>query len=318
MTQAAVSPSGAAAPGGGAPLLRLRGIQKTFGAVRALDNVDLDIHAGEVVALVGDNGAGKSTLIKTISGAGPADGGTITFDGADVHIKNPGDSTALGIAVVYQDLALCDNLDVVENLFLGREARHHAQPFSRLDEIAMEQKAIELLDELQVKTLASVRTEVGSLSGGQRQSVAIARSLLGEPRVVILDEPTAALGVAQTAQVLALVSRLRERGLGVILISHNLSDVFEVADRIVVLRLGRNGGEYPATKDQRQAVVAAITASATPQPRPPLIPRRSRHDRPHHRRRARRRRSDGGAVRRVLRRLAAANSARCACSSCSR
>lgn len=259
MTTAAVSSPGASAPGGGAPLLRLRGIQKTFGAVRALDDVALDVHAGEVVALVGDNGAGKSTLIKTISGAGPADGGTISFDGQEVTLRSPADSTALGIAVVYQDLALCDNLDVVENLYLGREARRHGQPFSRLDEVQMEHKAIELLDELQVKTLASVRTEVGALSGGQRQSVAIARSLLGDPRVVILDEPTAALGVAQTAQVLALVKRLKERGLGVILISHNLSDVFEVADRIVVLRLGRNGGEYPATPDQRQAVVAAIT-----------------------------------------------------------
>lgn len=259
MTQAAVSSPGASAPGGGAPLLKLRGITKTFGAVRALDDVTLDVHAGEVVALVGDNGAGKSTLIKTVSGAGPADGGTITFDGRDVTVRSPADSTALGIAVVYQDLALCDNLDVVENLYLGREARRHGHPFSRMDEVAMEQKALELLSELQVKTLASVRTEVGSLSGGQRQSVAIARSLLGDPRVVILDEPTAALGVAQTAQVLALVRRLKERGLGVILISHNLSDVFEVADRIVVLRLGRNGGEFPATPDQRQAVVAAIT-----------------------------------------------------------
>lgn len=262
MPQAAVSPSGAAASGGGAPLLRLRGITKTFGAVRALDDVNLDVHAGEVVALVGDNGAGKSTLIKTISGAGPADGGTITFDGSEVTVRSPSDSTSLGIAVVYQDLALCDNLDVVENLYLGREARRRNQPFSRMDEVAMEQKALELLDELQVKTLASVRTEVGALSGGQRQSVAIARSLIGNPKLVILDEPTAALGVAQTAQVLALVKRLKERGLGVILISHNLSDVFEVADRIVVLRLGRNGGEYPATPDQRQAVVAAITGVA--------------------------------------------------------
>ncbi len=264
---AAVTPSGASAPGAGAaPLLKLRGITKTFGAVRALDNVDLDIFPGEVVALVGDNGAGKSTLIKTVSGAGPATSGTITFDGKDVHVRSPSDSKALGIAAVYQDLALCDNLDVVENLYLGREERGQNQPFSRLDEVAMEQHAIELLGELQVKTLASVRTEVGMLSGGQRQSVAIARSLLGNPRIVILDEPTAALGVAQTAQVLALVARLKERGLGVILISHNLSDVFEVADRIVVLRLGRNGGEYPATSDQRQAVVAAITGVGVDSP----------------------------------------------------
>jgi D-xylose transport system ATP-binding protein len=267
MTQpAAVSASGASASGAAAPLLRLRGITKTFGAVRALDNVDLDVYPGEVVALVGDNGAGKSTLIKTISGAGPSDGGTITFEGKDVHVRSPTDSKALGIAAVYQDLALCDNLDVVENLYLGREERAHNQPFSRLDEVQMEQHAIELLAELQVKTLASVRTEVGMLSGGQRQSVAIARSLLGEPKIVILDEPTAALGVAQTAQVLALVTRLKARGLGVILISHNLSDVFEVADRIVVLRLGRNGGEYPATDDQRQTVVAAITGVGAESP----------------------------------------------------
>jgi len=263
---AAVDLPGASAPGGAAPLLRLQGITKTFGAVRALDDVNLEVHAGEVVALVGDNGAGKSTLIKTISGAGPADGGTITFDGREVSVRSPTDSKALGIAAVYQDLALCDNLDVVENLYLGREERAHDQPFSRLDEVAMEQHAIELLAELQVKTLASVRTEVGMLSGGQRQSVAIARSLLGDPKIVILDEPTAALGVAQTAQVLALVSRLKARGLGVILISHNLSDVFEVADRIVVLRLGRNGGEYPATDDQRQAVVAAITGVSASSP----------------------------------------------------
>jgi D-xylose transport system ATP-binding protein len=268
MTQpAAVSASGASASGAAAPLLRLRGITKTFGAVRALDDVDLDVYPGEVVALVGDNGAGKSTLIKTISGAGPSDGGTITFEGNDVHVRSPTDSKALGIAAVYQDLALCDNLDVVENLYLGREERAHNQPFSRLDEVAMEQHAIELLNELQVKTLASVRTEVGMLSGGQRQSVAIARSLLGEPKIVILDEPTAALGVAQTAQVLALVTRLKARGLGVILISHNLSDVFEVADRIVVLRLGRNGGEYPATDDQRQQVVAAITGVGADSPK---------------------------------------------------
>ena len=265
MTQAAVNPSGASAPGGGAPLLQLRGITKTFGAVRALDNVDLDVSAGEVVALVGDNGAGKSTLIKTVSGAGPADGGTITFDGREVHVRTPQDSTHLGIAVVYQDLALCDNLDVVENLYLGREARKRNHAFSRLNEVEMEQHTLELLDELQVKTLASVRTEVGSLSGGQRQSVAIARSLLGEPKLVILDEPTAALGVAQTAQVLELVKRLRERGLAVILISHNLNNVFAVADRIVVLRLGRNGGEYTATPEHRQAVVAAITGVADDQ-----------------------------------------------------
>jgi D-xylose transport system ATP-binding protein len=243
------------APAGAGPLLRLRGVSKRFGAVQALADVDLEVHAGEVVALVGDNGAGKSTLIKAISGAFPADEGTFEFAGHNVKINTPGDATHLGIAVVYQDLALCDNLDVVANLHLGREARRG--PF--IDEIAMEREARSLLDSLAVRTLRSVRAEVGMLSGGQRQTVAIARAMTGNPRMVILDEPTAALGVAQTEQVLQLVSRLRERGMGVILISHNLADVFQVADRIEVLRLGRNGGSYAATADQRQAVVAAIT-----------------------------------------------------------
>ncbi len=249
-----------AAPASGRALLSLRGIRKGFGAVQALDGADLDVGAGEVVALVGDNGAGKSTLIKTVSGAGPADAGTMTFEGREVSISSPADSAALGIAVVYQDLALCDNLDVVENLFLGREETASAGgPFAPMDEVSMEKQTLSLLDSLSVTTVQSVRQEVGSLSGGQRQSIAIARSLIGEPKIVILDEPTAALGVAQTEQVLALVKRLKDRGLGVILISHNLSDVFAVADRIVVLRLGKNGGEFPATSDKHQAVVAAIT-----------------------------------------------------------
>ena len=243
------------APAGARPLLRLQGVTKSFGPVRALDGVDFHVTAGEVVALVGDNGAGKSTLIKTVSGAGPADGGTFEFDGRSVNIRNPQDSASLGIAVVYQDLALCDNLDVVQNLFLGREDLRGAL----LNEVSMEKESRTLLDSLAVRTLKSVRSEVGSLSGGQRQTVAIARSMLGEPKMVILDEPTAALGVAQTAQVLDLVKRLRERGLGVVLISHNLADVFQVADRIVVLRLGRNGGEFPADAGNHQAVVAAIT-----------------------------------------------------------
>ena len=245
----------AAAPAGARPLLRITGASKAFGPVQALDDVDFEVHPGEVVALVGDNGAGKSTLIKTISGAGPADAGEFEFAGERVHIHSPADSAALGIAVVYQDLALCDNLDVVQNLYLGREPIKGRM----LDELHMEKEARSLLDSLAVRTLKSVRSEVGSLSGGQRQTVAIARSMLGEPRMVILDEPTAALGVAQTAQVLELVGRLRERGLGVILISHNLADVFQVADRIVVLRLGRNGGEFAADPQHRQAVVAAIT-----------------------------------------------------------
>jgi D-xylose transport system ATP-binding protein len=250
-----------AAPASGAPLLSLRGIHKSFGAVEALSAVDLDVGAAEVVALVGDNGAGKSTLIKTISGAGPADQGTITFEGREVTIKSPADSAGLGISVVYQDLALCDNLDIVENLFLGREERISVPlgPFTPMDEVSMEKETLKLLASLSVTTIKSVRQEVGTLSGGQRQSIAIARSLIGEPKVVILDEPTAALGVAQTAQVLDLVKRLRERGLGVVLISHNLSDVFQVSDRIVVLRLGRNAGEFKATDDQRQAVLGAIT-----------------------------------------------------------
>jgi D-xylose transport system ATP-binding protein len=238
----------------------LRGVSKRFGAVQALQDVDFEVNAGEVVALVGDNGAGKSTLVKTISGVGPADEGEFVLDGETIRIHAPADSAKLGIAVVYQDLALCDNLDVVANLFLGREATNGPA----LDEIAMEKESRRLLDSLAVRTLRSVRAEVGMLSGGQRQTVAIARSMLGEPKLVILDEPTAALGVAQTEQVLNLVGRLRQNGLGVILISHNLADVFQVADRIVVLRLGRNGGEYAATADQRQAVVAAITGISDP------------------------------------------------------
>jgi D-xylose transport system ATP-binding protein len=245
------------APAGGRPLLALRGVSKRFGPVQALTDVSFEIHEGEVVALVGDNGAGKSTLIKAISGVGPADTGEFEFEGQPVTIRGPHDSAVLGIAVVYQDLALCDNLDVVQNLFLGREARRAGA----LDEIAMEKESRRLLDSLAVRTLRSVRSEVGSLSGGQRQTVAIARSMLGEPRLVILDEPTAALGVAQTEQVLALVKRLRDRGLGVILVSHNLADVFAVADRIAVLRLGRNAGEFPVDGSNRNEVVAAITGA---------------------------------------------------------
>jgi D-xylose transport system ATP-binding protein len=250
----------AATRDGGGPLLRLSGVTKAFGPVQALAGVDFEVRAGEVVALVGDNGAGKSTLIKTISGAGPADSGTFEWEGREVSIHGPLDASHLGIQVVYQDLALADNLDVVANLFLGHE-RRPGPGLAPLDEIEMEKESKRLLDSLKVRTLRSVRTEVGSLSGGQRQTVAIARSMLGEPRLVILDEPTAALGVAQTAQVLELVGRLRERGLGVILISHNLADVFAVCDRIAVLRLGRNAGEYPADDEHRQAVVAAITGA---------------------------------------------------------
>jgi D-xylose transport system ATP-binding protein len=237
------------------PLLELRGITKRFGAVRALNGVDFRVMPGEVVGLVGDNGAGKSTLVKVISGIHPADDGEYLWDGSAVSVNTPQDATGLGIATVYQDLALCDNLDVVENLFLGREA----VVGGLLDEVTMENKANELLAELSVTTIQSVRGEVGAMSGGQRQSVAIARSLLGEPKMVILDEPTAALGVAQTAQVLALVKRLKARELGVIVISHNLRDVFDVCDRIFVMRLGADGGEFNVADANEQDVVAAIT-----------------------------------------------------------
>jgi D-xylose transport system ATP-binding protein len=237
------------------PLLELRGITKRFGAVRALNGVDFRVMPGEVVGLVGDNGAGKSTLVKVISGIHPGDDGEYLWDGQKQSVNTPTDATDLGIATVYQDLALCDNLDVVENLFLGQEA----VTGGLLDEVTMEKKANDLLAELSVTTIQSVRGEVGAMSGGQRQSVAIARSLLGEPKMVILDEPTAALGVAQTAQVLALIKRLKSRGLGVIVISHNLRDVFEVCDRIFVMRLGADGGEFNVADANEQEVVAAIT-----------------------------------------------------------
>ena len=237
------------------PLLELRGITKRFGAVRALNGVDFRVMPGEVVGLVGDNGAGKSTLVKVVSGIHPGDDGEYLWEGQKQSVTNPTDATHLGIATVYQDLALCDNLDVVENLYLGQEATTSGL----LDEVTMEKKANDLLEELSVTTIQSVRGEVGAMSGGQRQSVAIARSLLGEPKMVILDEPTAALGVQQTAQVLALIKRLKSRGLGVIVISHNLRDVFEVVDRIWVMRLGANGGEFDVNNTSEQEVVSAIT-----------------------------------------------------------
>ncbi len=217
------------------PLLSLRGVQKSFGAVHVLRGVDLDVRPGQVTALVGDNGAGKSTLIKGIAGIHAFDEGDYAFEGKPVTVHGPRDANALGIEVVYQDLALCDNLDVVDNMFLGRELTARGL----LDDSTMEERARETLDGLSVRTLRSVRTPVASLSGGQRQTVAIARAVLWNSRVVILDEPTAALGVAQTEQVLLLVRRLADKGLGVILISHNLNDVFEVADDIAVLYLGQ-------------------------------------------------------------------------------
>jgi D-xylose transport system ATP-binding protein len=238
------------------PVLSVRGATKRYGAVQALAGADLDVHAGEVVALVGDNGAGKSTLVKVISGAITADSGTIAFDGEQVRITRPQDAQSLGITTVFQDLALCENLDVVANLHLGSEVRS----YSVLGEIRMERAARDLLRSLDVK-IKDVRMPVASLSGGQRQSVAIARALLGEPRMVILDEPTAALGVEQTAQVLGLIKRLRERGLAVVLISHNLVDVREVSDRVVVLRLGRNAGTFETASTTQEEIVAAITGA---------------------------------------------------------
>lgn len=248
-------------------ILTMQGIGKRFGAVRALTDVDFWVDEGEVVALVGDNGAGKSTLVKILAGVYTADTGTIEFDGAPVRVDSPADAQELGIATVFQDLALCDNLDVVANLWLGRELVSGR----RLDEVEMEQRTWTLLRELAAK-LPSVRVPVASLSGGQRQTVAIARSLIGDPRVVILDEPTAALGVAQTAEVLNLIERLRERGHGVILISHNMADVMAVADRAVVLRLGRNNGEYDIADITTETLIAAITGATSDSParRPPV------------------------------------------------
>jgi D-xylose transport system ATP-binding protein len=237
------------------PVLSLRGVSKSFGAVRALREVDLEIRRGEVTALLGDNGAGKSTLVKILAGVHPADSGIIEFDGVHVSITSPTDARNLGIATVYQDLALCDNLDVVANLFLGREEGRLL-----LSEEQMEGHAWALLRQLSAK-IPSVRTPVAGLSGGQRQTVAIARSLVGEPSLVILDEPTASLGVEQTAEVLNLVERLRDRGHAVLLITHNLSDVQAVADRAVVLRLGRNNGEFPLADVTSEEIVAAITGA---------------------------------------------------------
>ena len=240
----------------GAPVLKLQGVSKRFGAVQALHHVEFDVRPGEVVALVGDNGAGKSTLVKTIAGVYSPDEGEFEFDGRPVQVTSPVDAQDLGIATVFQDLALCDNLDVVGNLFLGQELRRGRT----LDEVRMEQESWRLLRQLSAK-IPSVRIPVASLSGGQRQTVAIARSLLGDPKVVMLDEPTAALGVAQTAEVLNLVERLRENGHGVILISHNMSDVMAVADRVTVLRLGRNNGTFTVADTNTQEIIAAITGA---------------------------------------------------------
>jgi D-xylose transport system ATP-binding protein len=238
------------------PLLALRGVNKSFGAVHVLQDVDLDAYAGQVTALVGDNGAGKSTLIKGIAGIYGFDSGDYTFEGRSVSVATPKAANALGIEVVYQDLALCDNLDIVHNLFLGRELTHNGV----LDESTMERRATETLAGLSVRTVKSIRQQVASLSGGQRQTVAIARSVLWNSKLVILDEPTAALGVAQTEQVLKLVRRLADRGLGVILISHNLNDVFQVADSIAVLYLGKRAAQVRRADVTSNQVVELITS----------------------------------------------------------
>jgi D-xylose transport system ATP-binding protein len=243
-------------PDEAAPLLRLEGIGKTFGPVRALAGIDLAIQAGEVTALCGDNGAGKSVLVKTVAGIYAPDSGRIFWEGRPVRIHSPKDAAALGIETVYQDLALCDNLDIVQNMFLGREPLR----FWMLDEERMELSAQDTLRSLAVTTVRSIRQPVGSLSGGQRQSVAIAKAVLWNSRLVIMDEPTAALGVNQTVMVLQLVRALADRGLAVLMISHNLNDVFEVADYVAVLHLGRLAAAAPASHFDRQIVVDYMTS----------------------------------------------------------
>ncbi|MER7366052.1 ATP-binding cassette domain-containing protein [Nonomuraea wenchangensis] len=238
------------------PLLEVRGIDKSFGPVKVLHNVEFSAYAGEVTALVGDNGAGKSTLVKCIGGIYPIDAGEIFFDGKPVQIHTPRDAGELGIEIVYQDLALCDNLDIVQNMFLGRERKSGLL----LDEDSMEELAEKTLSSLSVRTVKSIRQQVSSLSGGQRQTVAIAKAVLWNSKVVILDEPTAALGVAQTAQVLELVRRLADTGLAVVLISHNMNDVFAVSDRIAALYLGRMAAQVKTSDLTHAQVVELITA----------------------------------------------------------
>src|SRR5580693_9399084 len=252
------APSGAGQPADGA-LLQLRGIGKSFGPVNALSGVDLDIPAGQVTALVGDNGAGKSTLIKTIAGIWEPSEGQLIWQGHRVHFRSPRDATAAGIATVYQDLALCDNLDIVQNMLLGHEVRRHLL----LDEISMEQTAKQTLKDLRVVTVRNIRQLVGSLSGGQRQSVAVAKAVMLDARLVIMDEPTAALGVSQTALVLDLIRRLSERGIAVLVVSHNLADVFQVADRLAVLYLGRLVSAGSAADYDTASAVDLMTTGAS-------------------------------------------------------
>ena len=253
-------PSGSgAAEASEVPLLRLQGVGKSFGPVQALTGIDLDIPAGEVTALVGDNGAGRSTLIKTIAGIWPPSSGELLWNGQRVHIHSPRDATNLGIAAVYQDLALADNLDIVQNMLLG----HELQRFGLLDEVKMELTAKQTLQDLRVTTVRSVRQPVGSLSGGQRQAVAVAKAVMQEAKLVIMDEPTAALGVSQTELVLSLIAQLASTGHAVLLISHNLNDVFQVADRIAVLYLGRLVAVGPAAEFDRQSAVDLMTTGTS-------------------------------------------------------
>lgn len=246
------------------PILEMKGISKRFGAVQALSNVDFEVYLGEVVGLVGDNGAGKSTLVKTISGAYRPDSGQYIFDGREATINSPREASALGIQTVYQDLALCDNLDVVANVFLGRE-RMRPGVVSTMDELAMEQETLKHVQDLHVR-IPSVRTPIAALSGGQRQSVAVTRAVMWNSKLVLLDEPTAALGVEQTAQVKELIRRLRDNGLGVVVISHNLADIFDVSDRIIVLRLGRRVATFDTHVVNQQQVVGAITGAVFGEP----------------------------------------------------
>jgi ABC-type sugar transport system ATPase subunit len=247
--------AGSGGTANGAPLLSLRGVTKTFGPVRALTRVDLDIPPGQVTSLAGDNGAGKSVTIKTISGLWAPDEGEILWQGQPVQLHGPKDAEALGVRTIYQDLALCDNLDIVQNMFLGHEPLSHGF----LDEDSMEIAARKTLEELRVRTIRSIRMPVASLSGGQRQSVAVAKAVLFDAKLVIMDEPTAALGVSQTRQVLDLIKRLASQGVAVMVVSHNLNDIFEVADRIAVLYLGRLVVADDASKFDRQVVVDYMT-----------------------------------------------------------